>query len=192
MDFLHTAIHILGKFGRLFRYAQRHRSEDEGLPVWEDRFYDDLLAELHLAYGESRALLLDEIQNLPRWELFVSRLHRAGYNLVLTGSNARLLGREMATALTGRHIPLEILPFDFPEFLRARQFDPTSGRTGFPDAQAIFQGLVEKFQSGCGPPGRSTWWRNWSRWRIPWRVKTPGNASSKPLSKRRRNWGRTG
>ena len=83
---------------------------------------DELMKELHAAYGNNKVALFDEIQNLPNWELFVNRLHREGYNLVLTGSNARLLSKELATALTGRHIPIEILPFDFKEFLRAKNF----------------------------------------------------------------------
>lgn len=83
---------------------------------------DDLMKELHLAYGKTKNILFDEIQNLPQWELFANRLHREGYNLVLTGSNANLLSRELSTALTGRHIPIEILPFDFKEFLRAKNF----------------------------------------------------------------------
>src|SRR3989339_2062784 len=48
-------------------------------------------------------LLLDEIQNINGWELFVNRLKRSGYNIVVTGSNSRLLSRELATHLTGRH-----------------------------------------------------------------------------------------
>ncbi|OGJ41899.1 hypothetical protein A3B60_02040 [Candidatus Peregrinibacteria bacterium RIFCSPLOWO2_01_FULL_39_12] len=83
---------------------------------------DELMKELHAAYGNIKNVLFDEIQNLPNWELFVNRLHREGYNLVLTGSNARMLSRELATALTGRHIPIEILPFDFKEFLQAKNF----------------------------------------------------------------------
>lgn len=83
----------------------------------------ELMEALHLAYGiEVKTILFDEIQNLPAWELFVNRLHREGYNLVLTGSNARLLSKELATALTGRHIPIEIVPFDFKEFLRAHNY----------------------------------------------------------------------
>lgn len=101
--------------------------------------YDGLLQELNAAYGKTKHILFDEIQNLPKWELFVSRLHREGYNLVLTGSNANLLSRELSTALTGRHIPIEILPFDFKEYLRAKQYDlPAAclpvrqGRQGIP------------------------------------------------------------
>lgn len=83
---------------------------------------NELMKELEAAYGNIKNILFDEIQNLPSWELFANSLHRQGYNLVLTGSNARLLSQELATYLTGRHIPVEILPFDFKEFLRAKNF----------------------------------------------------------------------
>lgn len=64
--------------------------------------------------------LLDEIQNVSGWELFVSRLQRAGHNLVVTGSNSKLLSRELATHLTGRYVAIELFPFSFREFLTAR------------------------------------------------------------------------
>lgn len=82
----------------------------------------ELMDELRSRYGETKYVLFDEIQNLPGWELFVNRLHRQGYNVVLTGSNANLLSMELATHLTGRHMPIEILPFNFSEFLRAKNF----------------------------------------------------------------------
>ena len=82
----------------------------------------ELVDELHKFYGETKFVLFDEIQNLKGWELFANRLHRQGYNLILTGSNANLLSVELATHLTGRHLPIEILPFDFQEFLKAKNF----------------------------------------------------------------------
>jgi Predicted ATPase (AAA+ superfamily) len=84
--------------------------------------HDLFMQQLKSIYGEAPFVFFDEIQNLPNWELFVNRLHRAGYNLILTGSNAHLLSGELATALTGRHIPIEIMPFSFSEFLRAKQY----------------------------------------------------------------------
>lgn len=96
--------------------------DDEAINV-DTLDLDNLVRELHGVYGQTKYILFDEIQNLPRWQLFVNRLQRQGYNLTLTGSNAKLLGTELATVLTGRHIPIEILPFDFKEFLRAKHYD---------------------------------------------------------------------
>ena len=113
---------------------------------------DDLMKKLHAAYGNIKNILFDEIQNLPAWELFVNRLHREGYNLVLTGSNARLLSKELATHLTGRHMPIEILPFDFNEFLRAKKFviDPEFG--GLPQKRGKLLRLMEEFLLHGGFP----------------------------------------
>ena len=61
----------------------------------------------------------DEIQNVPGWESFVRRLlDSEKIALVLTGSSARLLSREIATSLRGRSLSTEILPFSFAESLR--------------------------------------------------------------------------
>ncbi len=106
---------------------------------------DELMKELHAAYGNIKNILFDEIQNLPAWELFVNRLHREGYNLVLTGSNARLLSKELATHLTGRHMPIEILPFDFKEFLRAKKFDADSEYSSLPQKRGELLRLMEQF-----------------------------------------------
>ena len=79
--------------------------------------YDELIAAIDAVYGKPQYLLLDEIQNLPQWELFVNRLQRQGYRLYLTGSNAHLLSSELATHLTGRHVPIILFPFSFAEYL---------------------------------------------------------------------------
>lgn len=114
--------------------------------------YDELLQELHAAYGKTKYILFDEIQNLPKWELFVSRLHREGYNLVLTGSNANLLSRELSTALTGRHIPIEILPFDFKEYLRAKQYGVPRNGHFLPEKKGRLLNLLEQYLFSGGYP----------------------------------------
>ena len=83
----------------------------------ETKDYDDILNAISQAYGSPKYIFFDEIQNLPKWELFVNRLQRQGYNLVLSGSNSNLLSMELASHLTGRHIPITLLPFSFAEFL---------------------------------------------------------------------------
>lgn len=84
--------------------------------------YDEIIKSALEIYGQTKYLLLDEIQNVPQWELFVNRLHRNGYNILVTGSNSKLLSKELATHLTGRHLPLELLPFSFKEFLQYKNF----------------------------------------------------------------------
>lgn len=126
--------------------------DDELLAHRNDFQPDQLLQELHSVYGQFKYLLLDEIQNLPDWELFVNRLHRQGYNIVLTGSNARLLGRELATALTGRHIPIEILPFNFQEFLRAKNYQVDQPELRVPEKQGQLLHLLEQYLVSGGYP----------------------------------------
>jgi predicted AAA+ superfamily ATPase len=59
----------------------------------------------------------DEIQNVPRWEIFIRQLHDRGKKIFITGSNASLLSKELGTRLTGRYISHELFPFNYSEFL---------------------------------------------------------------------------
>ncbi len=105
---------------------------------------DQLLADIQSMYGKTPYLFLDEIQNLPQWELIVNRLQRMGHNLVLTGSNANLLSKELATHLTGRHIPIELLPFNFNEYQRAKKLvDPQSTTTELLESYMQYGGYPE-------------------------------------------------
>jgi len=72
--------------------------------------------------GDPSLALLDEIQNIEGWELFINRSIREGMNLVITGSSSNLLSTELSTHLTGRYLPVPILPFSFREFLIARGY----------------------------------------------------------------------
>lgn len=105
------AVHLLKEKGS-FGYVN---FDDERLVEVKD--YDEIVVSMNSVYGNPKFVLLDEIQNLPKWELFVNRLQRQGYNLVVTGSNAMLLSKELATHITGRHVLIQILPFSFREYL---------------------------------------------------------------------------
>ena len=108
------AIHHLARSSdRSFGYVN---FDDERLTNLLD--YDEIIAAVDSVYNKPKVLLLDEVQNLPEWELFVNRLARQGYDLVITGSNAHLLSAELSTHLTGRYLQTFILPFSFAEFLR--------------------------------------------------------------------------
>ncbi len=125
--------------------------DDESLEA-EKIDLDELMSELKQVYGDTKYILFDEIQNLNGWELFVNRLHRAGYNLVLTGSNASLLSKELATHLTGRHIPIEILPFDFKEILKAKEYEFSFDKLFSPNEKAKFLGFLTLYMTNGGYP----------------------------------------
>jgi len=91
--------------------------DDERLITLESEDLNNILEVFYEVYEKFKFILLDEVQNIIGWELFVNRLKRQGFNLIVTGSNAKLLSKELATHLTGRHIALELLPFSFREFL---------------------------------------------------------------------------
>jgi len=106
------AVHMLNKINN-FGYVN---FDDERLVEVKD--YDEIIDTIKSIYDNPKRLLLDEIQNLEKWELFVNRLQRQGYNLLITGSNSNLLSKELSTHLTGRHITINIFPFSFNEFLK--------------------------------------------------------------------------
>jgi len=71
--------------------------------------------------NEKVYFFFDEIQNVQNWEKFIRRLYDTENCVVfLTGSSAKLLSKEIATALRGRTLSFEVFPLSFSEFLRFR------------------------------------------------------------------------
>ncbi len=89
----------------------------------DERLYnlktEELNTLLKLSYKlkNYKYLILDEIQNIRGWELFVNRV-RNTMRIIITGSNSNLLGKELSTHLTGRHVDLYLFPFSFREHLQ--------------------------------------------------------------------------
>ena len=83
---------------------------------------DEVFKEL---YGNDGIYFFDEIQNIDKWEIFIRFLTDRKKTIVLTGSNASLLSKELGTKLTGRNIQLELYPFSYKEFLRLKKLKST-------------------------------------------------------------------
>ncbi len=98
--------------------------DDERLDLKTDEL--DLIIqawkELHGGEITSRHyFFFDEIQNVPAWEKFISRIYeQETRNIFITGSNAEFLSVDIATALRGRTLVYELFPFNFREFIRSR------------------------------------------------------------------------
>jgi len=66
----------------------------------------------------------DEIQVVSGWEVYIERLLRTeNCEIVIIGSSAKMLSREIATQMRGRSLSWEIFPFSFLEFLRSNNID---------------------------------------------------------------------
>ncbi len=91
--------------------------DDENLISLQKEDFNRVLKAFYELYKNVQFIFLDEIQNIEGWELFVNRLKRKNFNMVITGSNSKLLSKELASHLTGRHFSLELFPFSFREFL---------------------------------------------------------------------------
>ncbi len=65
---------------------------------------------------------LDEVQWVQGWQRWLrTQLDRpSGNRFIVTGSNGQLLRGELSTVLTGRHLTVELYPFDWDEVRAAR------------------------------------------------------------------------
>jgi len=78
-------------------------------------------------FGDHDYYFFDEIQNITGWELFIRQKLDQRKKVIITGSNAHLLSRELGTHLTGRHLDSELFPFSYEEYLTYFEIEPDDG-----------------------------------------------------------------
>lgn len=89
---------------------------------------DDLntILEIGIEFSGSKGkpyLFLDEIQNVDGWEKFVRRVADMKYRINITGSNSKMLSKEIASTLGGRFMILNVFPYSFKEYLSANHIE---------------------------------------------------------------------
>lgn len=125
-------------------FAYLNFDDNRLLEKWDENL---AMSALDDVYPDYDFMLLDEIQNLPDWDLWVSKLYRRGKNLIITGSNANMLSSEMATVLTGRYLQIEMLPFSLDETMRWKNISSDREEQA---AQAIM--LADDYMRNGGYP----------------------------------------
>ncbi len=110
------------------------------------------------ARTEGAWLFFDEVQVIPGWERFARRvLDTERARLFVTGSSARLLSTEVATAFRGRSVTVEVLPFSPREAALAEGLDLQPRR--WPPGAALRSRMdafvVDYLQRGGFPAVRS-------------------------------------
>lgn len=107
-------------------YFNFEDSRSAGFEVSDFLIVEEIFSEL----SDNKPLFFfDEIQNVPGWERYVRDAIDRKKTVVITGSNANLMSRELGTKLTGRHLDFEVFPFSYTEFLS--YFKLTQGADSF-------------------------------------------------------------
>lgn len=93
--------------------------DDERLLGMTAEDFDLILQAYSSMYDGKPILFFDEIQNVEGWEHFARRLANQKYMVFITGSNAKMLSRDIATVLGARFFDEKVFPYSFREFLDA-------------------------------------------------------------------------
>lgn len=94
--------------------------DDERLLEMTSDDFDVILQTYKAMYPHKPVLLLDEIQNVNGWEHFARRLANQKYLVYITGSNAKMLGRDIHATLGGRYVDETIYPYSFFEYIESQ------------------------------------------------------------------------
>ena len=127
-------------------FAYLNFDSQQLLDAWDANLVMRMLDDVYPDYDY---LLLDEVQNLDGWDMWVSELYRMGKNMVITGSNAKMLSSEMATVLTGKYLQVEMLPFSLEEFFDWNKLELHDLR---PELQAEGKVLTDDYMRNGGYP----------------------------------------
>ncbi len=103
--------------------------------VRDYRDLDRIIQERLADQPEPRYLMVDEVQEIQGWEKAINSVLAQGLaDILITGSNARLLSMELATLLTGRYVEIPVYPLGFSEFTAFRRAARDPG-----DRQELFR-----------------------------------------------------
>lgn len=136
--------------------------DDERLLEMTYQDFDTILQTYRIAYQYKPIFLFDEIQNIDGWEHFARRLANQKYTVYITGSNARMLSRDIHTTLGGRFTDEKIYPYSFAEYLGAQGIVPGREWAFGSERFTVYQ-MLEQYMLWGGFP-ELLLYRNKRRW----------------------------
>lgn len=142
-----SGIRRCGKSTLLFQLLRERYQQAFYLNFDDPRLYDFGISDFVrldelIKERANNVLMFDEIQLIKGWERYVRQKLDENFQVIVTGSNASLLSRELGSSLTGRHITKELFPFSYTEYCNFHHFSPCNEATqtylkegGFPEYQ---------------------------------------------------------
>ena len=119
----------VGKSFVLKDFVQRHKDEpnvniifiDKEKKAFKDiKTKDDLdnWIEARFIPGKHNFILIDEVQEIEHFEESICNWYSEdNTDVIITGSNSKMLSGELATLISGRHVEVRIHPLTYSEFL---------------------------------------------------------------------------
>ena len=154
--------------GKSFLLFQKIRQMLDAGHRWDEMLYLDfedvrlegfsaedfnLILDCHQEmYGKRPMLFLDEIQNIEGWQKFARNLADKKYSVFITGSNAKMLSKQIMADLGGRYLPVEVYPFSFQEFLSYKNVPFDALALTATELKARFMKAYDEYFSWGGLP----------------------------------------
>ncbi len=124
-----SGIRRCGKSTLMRQFISERKIEDylflnfDSAKLFQFEMSDFQLLDELISEEKARFLIFDEIQVVEGWELYIRQKLDEGFKVMISGSNASLLSKELGTKLTGRHITKELFPFSFNEFVAFHEYE---------------------------------------------------------------------
>lgn len=125
--------------------------EDERLKELTYKDLDIIIECYKELYGNKPICFFDEIHNVDGWGKFVRRLRDQHYTVLISGSNSRMLSKEIGSVLGARFIKKEVLPFSLKEILRINNIKPKKS-TIYSKEKFKIKKLFDKYLKRGGLP----------------------------------------
>ena len=154
-----TGVRRCGKSVLMQQIRAKRAEKDYFISFDDDRLLHFTVEDFQLLYdvfvedfGLQHTFYFDEIQMVDGWERFVDRLYKHGNKVFITGSNAKMLSRELGTLLTGRHVSKVVYPFSLGEYMEMRgvELKPDSFYTT--EGRALLQNVQNEYLIDGGFP----------------------------------------
>lgn len=154
-----TGVRRCGKSVLMQQIRAKRSEKDYFISFDDDRLLHFTVDDFQLLYdvfvedfGVQHTFYFDEIQLVDGWERFVDRLYKHGNKVIVTGSNAKMLSRELGTLLTGRHVSKEVYPFSMSEYMELLGVKVTRDSFYTTEGRAMLQNVQKDYLKDGGFP----------------------------------------
>lgn len=119
----------VGKSSILKDFIKRHSEEEDINVIYVDKekkafknikTKDDLDNYIESQYlpGKHNCILVDEVQQIEKFEESICSWYTEdNTDVIITGSNSKMLSGDLSTLLAGRYVEIRVHPLTYPEFL---------------------------------------------------------------------------